>query len=66
MKNEFTYEDLAALKEIVLYQRLLDPKRRAYLTTILDKIVAKMYKIDEDKDKSEDEIDAKYRKKIVK
>lgn len=65
MKSEFTNEELKILKEIVLFQRLLDPKRKTILNHLVSKLAIQIAAT-EPEDLDEDELDAKYRRKIVK
>ena len=65
MNNNYTKQELEIIKEVLLFQRLLDPKRRIILDNLVSKAVQQIEAL-ETKDIDEDELDAKYRRKIVK
>ena len=69
MNIEFTSDELKIMQEIVLFQRLLDPKRKTILNHLVSKLslqIARAEKEEAGEETDEDKLDAKYRKKIVK
>lgn len=67
MKFNLTWSELKYIHELILFQRMLDPKRRKILDQIDNKIIGQMEVIEQaELIKTEDEEDSKYRKKIVK
>lgn len=67
MKFDLTWSELKYIHEMLLFHRMLDPKRRKILDQINNKIIGQMEVIEQaELIKTEDEEDSKYRKKIVK
>lgn len=67
MKFNLTWSELKYIHELILFQRMLDPKRRKILDQINNKIIGQMEVIEQaELIKTEDKEDSKYRKKIVK
>lgn len=67
MKFNLTWSELKYIHELILFQRMLDPKRRKILDQINNKIIGQMEVIEQaELIKTEDEEDKKYRRKIVK
>ena len=67
MKFNLTWSELKYIHEMILFQRMLDPKHRKILDQINNKIIGQMEVIEQaELIKTEDEEDKKYRKKIVK
>ena len=67
MKFNLTWSELKYIHEMILFQRMLDPKHRKFLDQINNKIIGQMEVIEQaELIKTEDEEDSKYRKKIVK
>lgn len=67
MKFNLTWSELKYIHELLLFQRMLDPKRRKILDQIVNKIIGQMEVIEQaELIKTEDEEDKKYRRKIVK
>lgn len=67
MKFDLTWSELKYIHEMILFQRMLDPKHRKFLDQINNKIIGQMEVIEQaELIKTEDEEDNKYRRKIVK
>ena len=66
MKFDLTWGELKYIHDMILSQRLLDPKRRKKLDAISNKIIGQMESIEQaEVIKREDQEDDKYRKEIV-